>query len=495
MEIAKFGNVTPQEEWDAHVQALTREASHLGKWMRLLMMWECHRRLHPQLTTVAKDRFVDDFMVQVGKSLGARATLYRILLTAEILVIVLGVDGIRRILGTPVANEHALLRKIARIENHDQARDVVTVAVDGAGARVAHKLADGYLREQSMVDDASAATPLVGGTSGGGLLNTVLFGDALTRLKELPDAHVQTCVTSPPFFALRDFGTRTWFGGDAACDHDRTIERPPHHRGQVPSSVGGESSAAGGNAVTHSCGKCGAWFGQLGLEPTVDEYIKHLVTVFAEVHRVLRDDGTCWVEIDDTYLHKAKQLVPERLAIALAEAGWLVRGEIIWYRSNPMPETVTDRPTRAHSTIWMLVKSERYFYDASAVQEPASGKKPRRRFHANARGTYDKRTDHFDAPEAVEARNLRSVWTIPTTRKPGSEHCAVYPSRIAETCIRASTRPGHLVLDPFAGSGTTLATAKRLGRRYIGIEINEREYRSEIERTLAVVQDEANLGD
>jgi len=364
----------------------------------------------------------------------------------------------------------------------------------------------------------------------------IIPGDVLSGLRTIPDDSVHCCVTSPPYWGLRDYG----------CD------------------------------------------GQIGLEATPAEFIARLVAVFDEVRRVLRDDGTCWVNMGDSYAGswgaqsrgdftpgtlegasakdvclsarqimahpketgtgslkntpgmKAKDLMgmPWRLAFALQEAGWWLRSEIIWHKPNPMPESVTDRPTKSHEQIFLLTKSARYFYDAEAIKEGAE------RGHAGSRFDTGKTAEHqlnrAGEGERIDTgtRNARTVWTIPTQPYPGA-HFATFPEAIPERCIRAGTsekgccpacgapwertvertamvlersdrthergrtrssgtmvvppssqttgwRPSCecdgvdrrlvtvpcTVLDPFLGSGTTIAVARKLGRRGIGCELN-----------------------
>jgi DNA modification methylase len=240
---------------------------------------------------------------------------------------------------------------------------------------------------------------------------TLFAGDALTVLRELPAASVQTCITSPPYWGLRDYGTATWDGGEAGCDHRANGERRrlPHGDGRVNDSYADERHLIAGAGANFKslCGKCGARRidAQLGLEPTPEEYVANLVAVFREVRRVLRDDGTLWLNLGDSYandtkwggssggkhvlaLHgqtgigrqkvttglKAKSLVgiPWRVAFALQADGWYLRSDIIWAKPNPMPESVTDRPTKAHEYLFLLAKRERYFYDAEAIAEPVT---------------------------------------------------------------------------------------------------------------------------
>lgn len=296
----------------------------------------------------------------------------------------------------------------------------------------------------------------------------ILVGDVRERLAEMESDSVHCVVTSPPYWGLRDYG--------------------------VPR--------------------------QMGLEPTLAEHIAALVGVFDEVRRVLRPDGTLWLNYGDCYAGswsgssmrpeggsqrpgspgfqpldqryaaragavpeglKPKDLcmVGNRLAIALQDAGWWVRSEIIWAKPNPMPESVTDRPTVAHDKIWLLTKSARYFYDAEAVREGVTGNAHPRRKDGQTlpaegeTGTFNPRIGTFDRQEdlARDSRNLRTVWTISTTPYPGA-HFATFPPALAETCIKAGCPEGGIVLDTFAGSGTTGMVADRLGRRSILIELN-----------------------
>ncbi|HEY1245400.1 MAG TPA: site-specific DNA-methyltransferase [Hyphomicrobiaceae bacterium] len=242
-------------------------------------------------------------------------------------------------------------------------------------------------------------------------------GDALTVLRTLPDQSVQCVVTSPPYWGLRDYS--------------------------IPS--------------------------QIGLEPTLSEFLGSLRTVFSEARRVLRDDGILWLNIGDGYTSgnrgwrapdkknraramatrpdtpaglKPKDLlgIPWRLAFALQDDGWYLRADIIWNKPNAMPESVKDRPTRAHEYLFMFTKSDRYLYDHSAIVDP-------------------------------NGRNKRSVWDINTVAYAGA-HFATFPPKLVEPCIKASTRTGDFVLDPFFGSGTAGLVASQLGRRYIGIELH-----------------------
>jgi len=252
-------------------------------------------------------------------------------------------------------------------------------------------------------------------------------GDCIAGLRTLPDASVHCCVTSPPYWGLRDYG------------HD----------------------------------------GQIGLEKTPDAYVARMVEVFREVRRVLRDDGTLWLNLGDSYAGstmtanlKQKDLVgvPWRVAFALQADGWWLRQDIIWHKPNPMPESVRDRCTKAHEYVFLLTKSERYFYDAEAVSEESVG---RERFGNWIKGQPcpDRQDNHRQDMTPTTTRNRRSVWTV-TTKPYSGAHFAVMPPDLVEPCIRAGCPEGGTVLDPFAGSGTTLAVAAELGRNAIGCELN-----------------------
>jgi DNA modification methylase len=251
--------------------------------------------------------------------------------------------------------------------------------------------------------------------------------------------------------------------------------------------------------------------GQLGLEPTPEAYVCRVVEVFREVRRVLRPDGTLWLNIGDSYASgevgrhdqksgewmtgsaavkgcgerrqyfrpsglKAKDLVgiPWRLAFALQADGWYLRSDIIWHKPNPMPESVRDRPTKAHEYVFLLSKSQRYFWDAEAVREEA--KYGRCGWDSQpykcgdiARG-HGGKGNNRNGCDPSAGRNIRSVWTI--TPKPfKGAHFATFPPALVERCVKAGSKPGDTVLDPFIGSGTTAVVAKSLGRDCIGIDL------------------------
>jgi len=279
---------------------------------------------------------------------------------------------------------------------------------------------------------------------------TIIVGDVRQRLNDLDAGSVRTCITSPPYWGLRDYGNDN----------------------------------------------------QIGLEQTPAEYVAQLVEVFAGVHRVLADDGTLWLNLGDSYSgsgkgsagninkthnqqymeHKHSAIVPLglkqkdlvgipwRVAFALQEFGWYLRQDIIWAKPNPMPESVTDRCTKSHEYLFLLSKSPRYYYDNVAVAEDLVA--PPHVF--GNRKLDESRNDHGEMGKVrglSGTRNKRDVWTIPTKPFKGA-HFAVMPESLVEPCVLAGSQQGDLVLDPFAGSGTVGVVALRQERNFVGIEIN-----------------------
>jgi DNA modification methylase len=308
----------------------------------------------------------------------------------------------------------------------------------------------------------------------------IIEGDCRVVLKELPDQSVHCIVTSPPYFGLRDYGVEN----------------------------------------------------QMGLEPTPAEFVEALVGVLHEARRVLRDDGTLWLNLGDSYTpvnygkqskrrrdsagsedtvqgkgghwhsdrdgersdrmfrgardegYKQKDLMgmPWRVAFALQADGWYLRQDIIWHKPNPMPESVRDRCTKAHEYIFLLSKSPTYYFDWQAMQEPATNrppgnKKPTKagREYLVAEGEQHRTASNLHAIGARETRNRRSVWTV--TTKPFKEaHFATFPPDLIEPCVLAGCPEGGTVLDPFFGAGTTGLVCQRTGRNAIGIELNPEYY-------------------
>jgi len=293
---------------------------------------------------------------------------------------------------------------------------------------------------------------------------TIRAGDCRELIRSIPAASVQTCITSPPYWGLRDYGTATWEGGDSNCDHIKhSIPRDLDERGS--STLGGttktQNAAELAGNYLHECGMCGAIRNdlQVGLEQTPEDYVSEMVDVFREVRRVLRDDGTLWLNLGDSYASnptiglKQKDLVgiPWRVAFALQADGWYLRSDIIWAKPNPMPESITDRPTKAHEYLFLFTKSARYYYDADAIKEPLATEP-----HAPGNKKLDaSRNDHDQMNKVWGSdglRNKRSVWTIATQPYSGA-HFAVMPEALVEPCVNAGTSERGCCAscgDPFA---------------------------------------------
>jgi len=297
--------------------------------------------------------------------------------------------------------------------------------------------------------------------------NTIYEGDCIETMKQWEAGCVQTCITSPPYYGLRDYG----------------------HEGQI------------------------------GLEETPEAFVAKMVEVFREVKRVLRDDGTLWLNLGDSYTAggsnrngigsndanwgkgdsikrkmkhrqndkkilkgcKPKDLIgiPWMVAFALRADGWYLRQDIIWHKPNPMPESVTDRCTKAHEYIFLLSKSQKYYFDNEAIKEES--------VHYATDARADKGNIRYEGKRTIdpsgkngqesfvtinETRNKRSVWTV-TTKPYSGAHFATFPQDLIEPCIKAGCPPNGIVLDPFMGAGTTAVVARKLGRNYIGTELNQ----------------------
>jgi DNA modification methylase len=271
----------------------------------------------------------------------------------------------------------------------------------------------------------------------------IICADAMSALRRIPNDSIHCVITSPPYFDLRSYLSEDSSAKDL----------------------------------------------EVGYGQTPDEYTKSLVEIFSEVARALRPDGTIWLNLGDSYARKRtgklkrKDLIgiPWKVAAALRdECGLYLRAEIIWAKPNPMPESVTDRPTRAHEQIFLLTKSEDYYYDAAAIREP-NKTKPHSHGASKQATQFGKiRSAAADAAfrqphriwGAKGGRNKRSVWTVNVAPYKGA-HCATFPVNLVEDCVLAGCPPEGIVLDPFAGASTTGLAALQYGRRYIGVELNE----------------------
>jgi DNA modification methylase len=382
--------------------------------------------------------------------------------------------------------------------------------------------------------------------------------DCLKGLRTLDENSVDMCVTSPPYYALRDYGTGRWEGGDPNCPHYRTSKfselTATGHKAM------GEKGQAVGDAIYKSvCPLCGAVRvdEQIGLEETPEEYIDKLTEVFVEVYRVLKPEGTLWLNIGDSYWgggwrnaafnensgeiqkhskgthcgetmpackgkvgeYKPKDLIgiPWMLAFSLRRAGWYLRQDIIWHKPNPMPESVTDRCTKSHEYLFLLSKSQKYYYDNESIMEPVSDQQrlnyqsgsrkfginadrndndmgerskdwqPKMRYGSGSKtnrtheqgyagaGGHRDNSGGFDSEIKTKdgefVRNKRDVWSVNV--KPDTvAHFATYPEDLIKPCILAGCPREGIVLDPFMGSGTTARVARMLNRHFVGFELN-----------------------
>lgn len=269
-------------------------------------------------------------------------------------------------------------------------------------------------------------------------LDTILLGDSWDIARLLPSNYVQCIVTSPPYFGHREY--------------------------------------AESDALARS---------EFGREDEPSAYVQRLVFLFEELRRVLKDSGTLWLNLGDTYRRDQLLGMPWRVALALQNAGWFLRSEIIWNKPNAMPSSVKNRPTTAHEHIFLLAKSKDYYYNADAIREPhvtfteASKMRGGRNHFGKRNGTPEQgknKGDHnlhdgrWDQAFHPLGRNKRTVWDIPLG-KFRDTHFAVFPEALVRNCILASTCKNDSVLDPFAGSGTTACVAKKLGRHYLGVEL------------------------
>jgi DNA modification methylase len=335
-------------------------------------------------------------------------------------------------------------------------------------------------------------------------MNKIEFGDCRETMRKWASEGIkaQTCVTSPPYYGLRDYGTAKWEGGDKNCDHVGAKVNPLKVGGFTGERLRKEGGSENEKYLSYKklCPDCNAVRvdSQIGIEETPEEYIKSMVEVFRCVWDVLEDDGTLWLNIGDSYAGnnsqasnngragfgnarervvnrtgeglKTKDLIgiPWMLAFALRADGWYLRQDIIWHKPNPMPESVQDRCTKAHEYIFLLSKSSKYYYDIESIHEQAIYAGDDR----GSRGDSRRGTEaNSMSGKTGEFRNKRSVWTV-TTKPYEGAHFAVFPTDLIEPCILAGAPAGGVVIDPFMGSGTTAQVAQTLGRKYLGCELN-----------------------
>jgi len=403
-------------------------------------------------------------------------------------------------------------------------------------------------------------------------LDKVTCGDCIEMMRQLPPESIHMVMFSPPFWGLRDYGhaTVTIWGGDSNCEHDFDDTSPKF--GNMGGGKEGRKEVWDPDMRNKLpdqgfCSKCGAWRGQLGLEPTYQMYVAHLIEVGHEIKRVLRKDGSWYLNLGDTYAGsgcgaqhgwgdykrekvigimdepspqtqienipaKCKLLIPYRVALALIDDGWTCRNDITWYKLNAMPSSVKDRLTCQTERIFHLVKSKKYFYDLDAIrvshasmlpdgarirhglgqstlgtthplgsnpgdvvkwddvpgQTSQSIRKHSGYFGSNGKCLvdFDKGKNPGDVMGLTAVGRIGDFWPI-TTKPFKGAHFAVYPEALCELPIKSSCPPDGIVLDPMCGSGTTLVVAKRLGRHFIGLDLNP-DYCEMARRRLAQVE-------
>ena len=320
----------------------------------------------------------------------------------------------------------------------------------------------------------------------------IKIGNCRKLLKEIPRKSIQSTITSPPYYGLRDYGTASWIGGDPNCPHKRLNK-------QTDANITGHGDmndvgSVVGDAIYKSvCPLCGAVREdeQIGLEETPEEYVANLVEVFREVRETLADDGTLWLNLGDTYCGasaipgiKEKDLIgiPWMVAFALRNDGWYLRQDIIWHKPNPMPEAVRDRCTKSHEYIFLLSKNRNYYYDNEAIKEQATDWGTRDRTNGKYHNEGSGLSPHTGLTKSYATRNKRSVWKVnPANLK--DAHFATFPEKLILPMVLASTKSNDTILDPFAGSGTTGLVAGKHNRDAILIELNP-DYKKIIDKRL-----------
>ncbi len=349
-------------------------------------------------------------------------------------------------------------------------------------------------------------------------LNKIYEGNALHLIKTLPDKYIDCVITSSPYWGLRSYGTKLQiWDGDEMCEHDWETKIKKGIGGGINSNKVQIKDKDNFHIVPDSnfsfCSKCGAWLGELGAEPTFHLFIKHLIDIFNEIKRVLKNTGTCFINLGDTYSgsggwdefkerwkpnkqlknkstnivysknrkesvpNKCLNLIPERFAISMIDNGWIARNQIIWHKPNQMPNSVTDRFTVDFEKIFFFVKQGKYYFEQQL--EPYTGPLDRwggDNLDANGKSTWDEGTGQTayrnrNMRPNPEGRNMRTVWSVNTEPFPEA-HFATYPEILVKRMMESGCPKGGIVLDPFMGAGTTAVVARKLGRKYIGFELN-----------------------
>ncbi|MDR2291981.1 MAG: site-specific DNA-methyltransferase [Prevotellaceae bacterium] len=350
-------------------------------------------------------------------------------------------------------------------------------------------------------------------------INTIINSDCLEGLKQLPSESIDCCVTSPPYYGLRDYGTAQWTGGNPECLHSLREEKGFENYKQ-------STNRGNSKPPKNVCPKCGAIRvdEQIVLEETPEVYIERLSKIFEEIFRVLKNTGTLWLNIGDSYWGgkgysgssagiyqyerrqagksitpecsnfggkgtirptdrkheyiKAKDLIgiPWMLAFELRRTGWYLRQDVVWHKPNPMPESVKDRCTKSHEYLFLLAKSSKYYFNYRAIQEKSIWYDMDNRSHTGPTQSKKSKNAEYQCTkqgvyQSDGMRNKRDVWTV-CTESEKEAHFACFPQKLIMDCIKAGCPEGGIVLDPFMGSGTTAVVARKLNRNYIGFELN-----------------------
>jgi site-specific DNA-methyltransferase (adenine-specific) len=309
-------------------------------------------------------------------------------------------------------------------------------------------------------------------------INKIYHNNGLAGLKSLPDNSIDTIITSPPYYNLRSYNTEpVIFSEHDDCEHEFEDFKymNPHAAGSaLKATVGNNKRLLTKFVIEHSiCKKCGAFKGELGHEPTLEMYIKNLVLIFKEAHRVLKPQGSLWVNIGDVYgKNKSLCQVPNRFAIAMTDFGWILRNEIIWHKPNAMPESVQDRFTIDFEKMFFFVKQPDYYFEKQYEPLLSGDWENMPPIGGIKKAGGDNETYSGNTPPSNElGRNKRTVWSIST--QPYSEaHFATYPFELIETPIKSTCPENGIVLNIFMGSGTTAIVSTKLNRNYIGFELN-----------------------
>lgn len=360
----------------------------------------------------------------------------------------------------------------------------------------------------------------------------ILQGHVLEKLKEIDTESIDCIVTSPPYWGLREYGTdlQIWDGADN-CKHEwNNIVRKGMRGGEGETAqlekCKGKYARHFDTQIQNICNKCGAWKGELGLEPTIEMYVNHILQICNELYRVLKKTGSFWLNISDTYNSNSNKnmdwqlqpkyktrvkyksdrigikskiktlkpkslcMIPERIAIALISNGWILRNNIIWHKPSCMPSSVKDRFTRSYEYFYFFTKHQKYYFEQQ-FENIAESTIERCKYNSNSTKAdilnnlnNDNHRKYLNKvlKSEIQDRNMRDVWSINTESR-SDAHFAMFPTKLIETPIRACCPPDGIVLDPFLGSGTTAIVAQKLNRKWIGIELNP-EYAKIAERNI-----------